>query len=447
MSKRWSILQGDVRTVLKTLPDESVHCIMTSPPYWGLRSYGTEPQAWGGNPTHAHRWSHVKRKGMSGGLTEKQVTNAGSFHPDHPQSLCQCGAWRGELGLEPTPELYVEHVAEIFRELRRVLRSDGTVWLNLGDSYFGDSPVRVKPADAWSKRWDPSQTRSRGGNRRSAAQTNGLKPKDLVGMPWAVAVALRADGWWLRSDIIWAKPNPMPESVTDRPAKAHEHVFLLTKSSKYFFDMDAVREPFQGTRWGGDRYEVDGNEAKQINGLGRARNCRPHPGGRNLRTVWTIPTQSFPESHFATFPEKLIEPCVKAGSSEKGCCPECGRPWKRITQVEYRKHRPSAGNDPRSRNEDRLADSRELYGSQGWRGNNLLREAKTVGWRRTCSHEGDPMPCAVLDPFCGSGTTGVVALRLGRCFIGIDLKPEYVAMTKRRIGKVNPLFKSQEIMA
>jgi DNA modification methylase len=360
--------------------------------------------------------------------------------PSCPAAFCsRCDAWRGELGLEPTPELYVQHLVEIFRELRRPLRTDGVVWLNLGDSYFGDSPVRTKPSDAWSKTWDPSQTRSRGGNRRSAVRTGGLKPKDLVGMPWAVVVALRADGWWLRSDIIWAKPNPMPESVTDRPAKPHEHVFLLTKNDKYFFDMDAVREPFQGTRWGGDRYEVDGNEAKQINGLGRNRNCRPHPGGRSLRTVWTIPTQSFPGSHFATFPEKLVEPCLKAGTSEKGCCPECGTPWVRLTRVGYRKHRPSAGNDPRSRNADRLSESRRMFGSQGWRGNNLLRQARTVGWRRGCAHPADPVPCVVLDPFCGSGTAGVAALRLGRSFIGIDLKVEYVAMAKRRIGASAPL--------
>ena len=233
-------------------------------------------------------------------------------------------------------------------------------------------------------------------------------------MPWAAAVALRADGWWLRSDVIWAKPNPMPESVTDRPAKSHEHLFLLTKSDKYFFDMDAVREPFQGT-------------------------YRPHPGGRSLRTVWTIPTQSFPGSHFATFPEKLVEPCLKAGTSEKGCCPECGTPWKRLTRVGYRKHRPSAGNDPRSRNADRLAESRRMFGSQGWRGNNLLRQARTVGWRRGCAHPADPVPCVVLDPFCGSGTAGVAALRLGRRFIGIDLKAEYVAMAERRIAASAPL--------
>jgi hypothetical protein len=211
--------------------------------------------------------------------------------------------------------------------------------------------------------------------------------------------------------------------------------------------MDAVREPFQGTRWGGDRYEVDGNEAKQINGLGRNRNCRPHHGGRNLRTVWLIPTQSFPGSHFATFSEKLVEPCLKAGTSEKGCCLECGSPWKRITHVEYRKHRPSAGNDPRSRNADRLSESRRMFGSQGWRGNNLLREAKTVGWRPTCPHRTIPIPCTVLDPFCGSGTTGVVALRLGRRFIGIELKPQYVAMAKQRIRRSASLLNRDAVAA
>jgi len=219
--------------------------------------------------------------------------------------------------LEPTPEEYVVKLVEVFREVRRVLREDGVLWLNLGDSYNGSGK---KEAQINS----PKQMTSRGANTQRGTRVAGLKPKDLIGIPWQVAFALQADGWWLRSDIIWAKPNPMPESVRDRPTKSHEYLFLLTKSQRYYYDADAIKEPF--TTSPNENYPARSKilgRGEQGASIARG-NDRDKSGGfpprnmagRNKRTVWTIPTRAYKEAHFATFPEKLVEPCIIAGSRE-----------------------------------------------------------------------------------------------------------------------------------
>ena len=309
---------GDCRDVLRELPAESVHTVVTSPPYWGLRDYGVG----------------------------------------------------GQLGLEPTPEAYVENMVAVFREVRRVLRADGTLWLNLGDSY-ASKPAGVDGVSRssglngiGSANYQASLRRSVGTKRSTLVE--GLPEKNLVGIPWRVAFALQADGWYLRSDIIWAKPNPMPESVTDRPTKAHEYLFLLSKSARYYYDADAVREensPLTLERHAGRPVRTY-DDARTAGRHGH----RPHEGtlnvngdrhthGRNLRSVWTIATEPYPGAHFATFPRKLVEPCVKAG------CPTDG---------------------------------------------------------------------TVLDPFAGSGTTLLVAQALGRRAIGIDLNPDYLRQALAR---------------
>ena len=247
-----AILEGDVGEVLGRLPDESIQCVVTSPPYWGLRDYGLPPILWGGDSSCRHSWAKLppRRK-----RSPDDVRNPGSLQAAHPganielrptEGCVRCGGWIGQLGLEPTPELYVDHIAAVFDQVRRVLRSDGTLWLNLGDTFHTDSPVRRSSAEAFSPDWDLSQTRSRGGARRSASRHGQLKPKDLAGIPWRVAFELQRRGWWLRSDCVWAKRNPMPESVVDRPTRSHEYVFLLTKSKRYFYDGEAVREPVSG---------------------------------------------------------------------------------------------------------------------------------------------------------------------------------------------------------
>jgi DNA modification methylase len=304
------ILHGDCLAMLQTLEAESVQTCVTSPPYWGLRDYGVE----------------------------------------------------GQLGLEPTPAEYVAKMVQVFREVRRVLKADGTLWLNLGDSY-----------SAGSNNPSPKHASDNVGMMRRMGE---LAPKNLVGIPWRVAFALQADGWYLRSDIIWSKPNPMPESVTDRPTKAHEYIFLLSKSERYYYDHEAIKEPAvygdlrsptsaypgktdfrEGPRPVRESVKRGGFNGK-TNALEGREAFRAIEDWRNKRTVWEIATAPYPEAHFATFPPKLIEPCILAGS-----------------------------------------------------------------------RSGD----TVLDPFAGSGTTLYVAKELNRQFLGIELNPAYIALIEKRL--------------
>ncbi len=327
--------QGDVREVLRELPPESVQTCVTSPPYWGLRDYGLPPLVWGGDEDCEHEWGEEAKVQMSGGGSFTHSTlgfpaNGGTRRRSEDgyerdtkartfeiaSAFCACGAWRGCLGLEPTIDLYVEHMVEVFREVRRVLRDDGTVWLNLGDSYAqsttrhrGETIERYTSGGAWKQ--------SKGGewidNNRSTA-VGGLKPKDLCGIPWRVAFALQADGWWLRSDIVWSKPNPMPESVTDRPTRAHEYVFLLSKSARYYYDADAIRESLApGTLERPSRLNGQRRPPKPRYGSPTGLERPLDASGRNKRTVWEIATEPYPDAHFATFPQKLVEPCILAG--------------------------------------------------------------------------------------------------------------------------------------
>lgn len=347
------------------------------------------------------------------------------------QSCQRCNAWRGSLGLEPTPDCagwatgepcgtcYVCHVVEVFRGVRRVLRDDGVVFLNMGDSYYGAG-------------YSNSQT---------------LKPKDLVGIPWRVALALQADGWWLRSDIIWAKGlsfcpeyagSVMPESVRDRPTSAHEHVFLLTKSARYFYDAEAVQEPLRRPDklssatpavFGGAN-KHDGYNTRKHSGNEYINN----PGGRNLRNVWAINPQPYPEAHFATFSEKLVRPMILAGSSAKGCCPECGAPWKRMVETDNPSKAANVGLDllGGAAKTGNPQTSAGLHRNSG----GVYSSRKILGWRPTCGcNAGDPVPQTILDPFAGAGTTGIMAAKLGRRFVGIELNESYVEMAYRRYNR------------
>jgi len=306
-----TIIQGDAREVLKTLPDKSIHCCVTSPPYYGLRDYGTAPSIWGGDSECNHIFGddEIKKlrtkpgKNAQCGNTLKEVAgrtvNNGAY--------CEkCGAWKGQFGLEPTPEEYVENMVEIFREVRRVLRDDGTLWLNLGDSYNGSGGAGGDYNKGGLKEGQPKYP---------GRKITGLKPKDLIGIPWMVAFALRADGWYLRQDIIWHKPNPMPESVTDRCTKAHEYIFLLTKKRKYFYDREAIREaPKPGNDGTIRAIARDRSGPVDIgNGAHMAERVYKEVKGANKRSVWTVPTKPFSEAHFAVFPPDLIKPCILAG--------------------------------------------------------------------------------------------------------------------------------------
>lgn len=366
-----TILTGDVMEQLTTLPDQSVQTVVTSPPYWGLRDYQTA--TWeGGDPNCLHRKSELRRgvnlaesvHSTMGGA--KKVAEAGWI--TYADVCEQCGARRidRQIGLERTPYEYVDKMVRVFREVRRVLKDDGTLWLNLGDSYAtaGGSGYQGKNGERANRSFTQESLRFRD-------STPGLKPKDLCMMPARVAMALQADGWWLRSDIIWSKPNPMPESVQDRPTKAHEYIFLMSKSERYYYDADEIREATQydprDAHWDSkmvtsfhDHAEDLGKGIMQKRPAGFIR--MSNPLGRNKRSVWEVSTEPFPDAHFATFPQKLIEPCILAGS------------------------RP-----------------------------------------------GD----MVLDPFGHAATTGVVARRLGRKAILIELNPKYVELAQRRLSGVS----------
>lgn len=360
------IIVGECLEQLKKLPGQSVNCIVTSPPYYGLRDYGTG-QWVGGDPNCPHRRvSKVSDKTITGHAQEGLKGNVGDAIY---KTVCPlCGAVRvdKQIGLEETPEEYIDRLVAVFHEVKRVLKDDGTLWLNIGDSYAAQRSGSYQPAETLAgglhgKTIDGKKTnRGRGSdyNPSRNASAIGLKHKDLIGIPWMLAFALRSDGWYLRQDIIWHKPNPMPESVKDRCTKSHEYIFLLSKKAQYYFDSDAIKEAAKP-----DNSIRDRDNTKLNNTPGRTHMDglkTNHYEKKNKRDVWSVATQPVKEAHFATFPEKLIEPCIIAG------CPTNG---------------------------------------------------------------------VVLDPFCGSGTTGIVCVKNKRDFIGIELNPDYAKMSIRRIKK------------
>ncbi len=435
----FTLLQGDCRNVLATLPDESVQCCITSPPYWGLRDYRTA--SWGGgdeNCDHVADPSKTKKFGndaFNEDRPSREETKTAGYYFD---KVCgKCGATRidAQLGLEQSPEEYVDNLVEVFREVRRVLRDDGTLWLNLGDSYTSGNRADRDPALVSSS--SGLTNRSNGLDR--ARTPVGLKPKDLVGIPWRVAFALQADGWWLRQDIIWAKPNPMPESVTDRCTKSHEYIFLLTKSAKYFYDNEAVKE---NSLHVGVTHRA-ANKGKAHSGeVGL--DTRPKvdwttPETRNKRSVWTVATRPFKEAHFATFPPELIEPCVLASTSHFGMCVECKAPYKRIVErgeIPDRTTRDNTLGVIPGRDKTTRLNSVDM----------AVIPTETTGWGKTCNCTTDAVePCVILDPFSGAGTTGVVAIKHSRCYIGTELNPDYVEISRKRIqaewdGITLPMF-------
>jgi len=460
------IIQGDWIKVMKSLPDKSVHCCVTSPPYWGQRNYGVD----------------------------------------------------GQLGLEKTPEEHIENLVAGFRQVRRILRDDGVLWLNYGDKYNSSSQHNthegLRPADRYTEKHDEEWP----GHRKLLAN---LQPGNLIGLAWRLALALQADGWILRSDIIWAKAvsfcetycgSCMPESVSGwywqqhkvakcpecgalssfkkrvckecgwtkpktrtaageiegfrehsgykikeevewvdcpgcpkctpngglvlrkgswRPTRAHEYLFLLTKTNNYFSDMDAVREAHAGPERSGKHESnnphsgrLDDENKQQAAFVVAERNY--NPSGRNLRGVWTIGTQAFPEAHYATFPEKLIEPIVKVSTSEKGCCPDCGAQWARVVEKEQvKRERPADKTDRHNQGEGVNSCGNTVAGAN----------STTIGWRPTCNCGKEPVPCTVFDPFMGAGTVGLVTYKLNRYYLGAELSEEYMQIIKNRIGE------------
>lgn len=378
------VIIGDCREVLKTLPEKSVHCCVTSPPYYGLRSYCAE------------------------GSNEKAL----------------------EIGTEQTPEEYVNNLVEVFREVKRVLRDDGTFWLNLGDSYCSNNGFARA-----SKTWQRDGRNDAIANNRNLEllHKSGIKTKDLIGIPWRVAFALQADGWYLRQDIIWQKNNPMPESVRDRCTKAHEYIFLLSKSQKYYFDNEAIKEPCTLSSGGWQSRWKQGKPMRSETSKSRGTiehgqsldDVVKYEGVRNKRSVWQVNTKPYKGAHFATFPSKLIEPCILAGTSEKGVCSECGSPYRRVVEKTGEFQRRLSTNNADGSPYNKQDSFQNVY--------------STVDWKPSCSCNAPSTPATVLDPFAGSGTVGEVCHNLGRNAILIELNPAYVPLIEER-AQVNNLL-------
>lgn len=405
---KWNVHTGHTLDVLSTLAPGIVQTVITSPPYYGLRDYGDPGQDW------------------------PEVT----FAPMPGLPSMTIPAQTIPLGMEDDLWSFVGHIVTVFREVRRVMRDDGTLWLNFGDSY---AVTKQNRSQEWIDRTGGNMGMNglNGRTHERAEIPDGIKPKDLCGIPWRIAFALQADGWFLRSDIIWHKPNPMPESVTDRPTKAHEYLFLLTKGRRYYYDHDAIKEPSTTgdprKPYGSDgAWEIDGRD-KHDRGAGSARDT--DPSMRNVRSVWTMATRASPDgAHFAVFPPDLPLRCVKAGSSDRGCCDVCGSPWVRQVERTAMEIKPSPKRERWQEQGDPRANTQA--------GGTVTKAAssKTLGWAASCECEAGRVPCIVMDPFSGSGTTGLIATRQRRRYIGIEQSEEYADESRRTIEHDAPLF-------
>lgn len=461
------IIHGDALTVLPTLPAGFFHTCVTSPPYFGLRSYNGIP---------ATAWPEVRY-------------SLWGFEVVVPPMTC-------ELGHEADPKQFIGHMVQIFREVWRVMRDDGTVWLNMGDSYSAPGKDRTETQASKRSTLQGGLKTQFATLKQQAKRSEGVKYKDMLMIPAMLAIALRDDGWYLRSDIIWSKPNPMPESVYDRPTKSHEYIFLLAKSRFYYYDADAIRtepkypdlikyawgraidasidDPRKGT--GTERRKAVQEQFKNLpegqKNIRKARTksrtydetytakTRPNgerqPGfkdwddlskadqmriGANKRSVWTVPTHSFQEAHFATFPPELIVDPIKAGSSQHGCCSACGAPYIRQTKKTLV---PTDGAC-----NTHVIDERDHKADKQSRAANFQKDGvltahvyqvETLGWKASCKCEAPIVKCRVLEPFSGAGTTALVANKLGRDFVAIELSGEYVPMSENRLSNELGMF-------
>lgn len=464
---------------LPMLADKSVHAVVCSPPYWSLRQYAGEQDVdWptieyspmpglppiriqGCEPDCDHEWaervknSDVRETPMHGKTrtTDRYYGDESRrFDGNHQKhtafNVCRkCGGMRCPLGLEPTVESYIGHLILCLREWSRLLHPTGTIWVNLGDSYAGSwgnyaprgikdtQRPRTKEGERWERKaYDDTKFLP------PAANTNGLKPKNLIGVPWRFAFAAQAEGFYLRSDVIWAKGvsflpdyagSCMPESTKDRFTRSHEHIFMLSKKPNYYFDMEAIKEPGQehpgkaGTfkRENGKRNEVE------IPGQGYTTHREERddrvPAGRQPRDVWIINPQPSPIQHYAIMPEKIPEIAIKCATSERGVCPACLAPWTRLVE----RNNPSKASNVGEDLTNGAAKTSNPQTSKGLHrnGGGVYASSQVIGWQPGCScNAGEPIGATVLDPFCGSGTTLRVAIRLGRRAVGVDTSAEYI---------------------
>jgi DNA modification methylase len=524
------VLEGHILSVLEQEPAGHYHVCVTSPPYWQLRAYGTEPQVWDAAEDCQHEWGAEGRWYRGGMMRPGDLAKdtAGSYveaRASYKQSsagqyCARCHAWRGELGQEPTPELYVAHLVACFRAVRRVLRDDGTLWVNLAGCYFNDpggqnggQPALGAGSVLHGKQHDSMRISAKAmeANRENGRQQRGrhpwLKPLDWVDVPGLFARAMQQDGWLWRSDVTWVKPSALPESVSGtrwercrvkaqegrsparnlkperrrgaehdpcpgfppaaewadcpgcprcaptggyvlrrgngRPTKSTERILLFAKKPGYFFDAEAVRETeaestaeraYLGKRDLSPRQR----ERIALGFHGQSDSLQDFSRtGRNLRDFWIMSPEPLKDAHYAAYPTALPERCIKAGTSEWGCCPACGSPWARVIT------RGEPTPDPRcwSPRGQRVYDDATggMVAVSPETGSTLKHvvESTTLGWRPTCrcQPEQPPVPCRVLDPFAGSGSTLLAANRLGRDATGVDLKPAYAQLARKRIGR------------
>lgn len=439
---------GDCIEQMRNIPDESVDTVITSPPYWGLRDYGGGGKVWGNHlcirddDTYVnHEWEGYTRPSENTRKNNNSLQLKSAYWEPQEQAFCKhCDAWFGQLGLEPTPEQYVKNMVKVFDEVKRILKPEGTLWLNLGDSYCAGTRKTGK-----GDSMHDGDLRGKSGLRNQAS--GHLKNKDLVGIPWRVAFALQEAGWWLRQDIIWAKPNCMPESVKDRCTKNHEYMFLLTKSQNYYFDHEAIKEPVTGSskpdkkayafKYGDDdSWAKDGDISRKSKATGIAEARTKEYTTRNKRSVWWVGPKPFPEAHFAVFPIELIEPCVLAGTSEHGCCSECGASWKRVVKRRGTEQDSTLqqfkGMEIKHANPKRGGQRANANGTVP---SYIPSSYDTKGWEPTCDCDTtDTIPAVVFDPFGGAGTTAIAAIKHGRNAILTELSPDYVKIAEKRIS-------------
>jgi DNA modification methylase len=498
--KSGTIWQGDCLAALKKMPEQSVHCVVTSPPYWALRDYSA-------CSCSIRRYANPVMLTMDGANRKPEDGSSGPIDTNDPRcrkkpdpkcELCQgtgeiAGVKEKQLGCESSPDCgtlgqaqcgrcFVCAMVAVFRGVRRVLRDDGTAWVNLGDSYASGGGVNQSTHNGLAaaseradgkkrnpKKWASQDRVSKG---VVVSVNPGLPSGNLVGVPWRVALALQADGWILRQDIVWEKAAPMPESVKNRCTKAHEYVFLFAKQPGYFYDAEAISEP--GVHRINPKAKPMAGRNAQSSSLWRNAGTKDVPvekgqdqsnaifveASRNKRSVWKVETpevlqwlaeqhpevfqsylaslghkssvwkiasQGYSEAHFACYPPKLIEPMILAGTSAYGCCADCGAPYKRITKEKQIKR-------------DRPNEYVKRKGAKGT-GNSCANtvagvEVKTIGWQKTCTCKTNKIkPCVVMDPFLGSGTSAMVAIQNHRHFVGIELNPDYIRLCLKRIRK------------
>ena len=436
----FEVLLGDCIESMKKLPAESVDMCVTSPPYYCLRDYGTA--SWDGGDENCDHLGKpvIQRVGFNERYTGKapvKLDKQGELREPFKGECGKCGAKRvdDQIGLEATLGGYIDNMVSVFNEVHRVLKPEGTLWLNLGDSYNGSGGAGGDYNKGGLKEGQPKYP---GRNEPT------LKRKDLMGVPWRVAFALQEAGWYLRQDIIWAKPNCMPEPVKDRCTKSHEYLFLLTKQEKYYYDHVAIKEPVltaslkrAETSWDSDHpstgFHGNGIHTEKMG------TRFVDPAGRNKRSVWTVSPKPYKGAHFAVFPPELIEPCILAGTSAKGCCLKCGKAYVRLTERanksnwEFRKSKGATGGSKDGGNKQQIGS--------GWSHDLPLETNTTIGWVATCECDAEVVPAVVLDPFGGSGTTAGVAVKHGRNAILCELNEEYAALIPSRVESITQIPK------